>query len=292
MKQLLALALCALLALLPALAEESTVTDGEDSVPIQSLGSMGGEVTGDPDEPALKNPEERYETFFEKTDGSDYLIFVALDNMNDEADDIAEHGALYITENQFLNGEGKPTAHIDISLQSTPYGTVIIASTKFLWMEFTSYSIGTHTWSYDGETASPTDGLEQEDYDFYIESYHFPYGRLELLNSIRQDENGYTYYFIKSEDFRSFEFVTGENMRIVQLRVYERNDDGELVLNSYVDYDVGPAQEIPQAVLDAMGEVLEPLPEPTPVPEDYDESVENNPLINMFKNLLEEEPEP
>ena len=44
-------------------------------------------------------------------------------------------------------------------------------------------------------------------------------------------------------------------------------------------------------LVDAMGEVLEPLPEPTPVPEDYDESIEDNPLINMFKNQLEEEPE-
>lgn len=291
MKRLLALALCALLSLLPALAEESTVTDSETSIPIQSLGSMGEEVTGDPDEPALKNPKERYEFFMDSTDGSEYMMYVMLDSANDEASDIAEYGALYITENQFLNDEGKPTAHIDISLQSTPYGTVMVASTKFLWMEFTSYSIGTHTWSYDGETASPTDSLEQDDYDFYIESYHFPYGSLETLNGVRQDANGYTYFLIKSSEEMTFEFVIGSAMRIVQLRVYTLNDDGELALTSYVDYDVGPAQEIPQAVLDAMGEVLEPLPEPTPVPEDYDESIEDNPLINMFKNQLEEEPE-
>ena len=292
MKRMLALLLCALLGVLPALAEDITVTDDEDSMSMKSLGSMGGEVTGEPDTPALKNPKDRYEVYVDATDGSEYMMYVMLDSANDEASNIAEHGALYITENQMLDASGKPTAHIDICLQDTPYGTVMISSTKFLWMTFTNYFIGTHAWSYDGETASPTDTLTQDDYDYYIESYHFPYGSLETMNGVRQDENGYTYFLIKSSDEMTFEFVTGADMRIVQLRVYTPNDDGELALSSTVDYDVGPAQEIPQAVLDAMGEVLTPLPDPTPVPEDYDESIEDNPLINLFKNLIEEEPEP
>ena len=79
------------------------------------------------------------------------------------------------------------------------------------------------------------------------------------MNGVRQDENGYTYFYIKSDENRSFEYVVGEGTRIVQLRVYEKNDDGALVLTSFADYDVGPAWEIPQAVLDAMGEVLTPV---------------------------------
>ena len=49
----------------------------------------------------------------------------------------------------------------------------------------------------------------------------------------------------------SFEFVTA-GLRILQTRVYEKNSEGQLALISYVDYDVGEAWEIPQAVIDAL----------------------------------------
>lgn len=71
---------------------------------------------------------------------------------------------------------------------------------------------------------------------------------------MRQDENGYSYFFIRSDEPYSFEFVVGEGMRILQLRVYTEDEDGVLKLHQCADYDVGPAWEIPQAVLDAMGE--------------------------------------
>ena len=116
-----------------------------------------------------------------------------------------------------------------------------------------------YIFTYIADTVEREEAFTQEDFDFYFESYHFPYGNLETMNGVRQDENGYTYFFINSDENRSFEFVVGEGTRIVQLRVYEKNDDGALALTSYADYDVGPAWEIPQAVLDAMGEVLTPV---------------------------------
>ena len=100
---------------------------------------MGGTVTGDFDEPALINPEERYETFFEKTDGSEYPMYVLLDQMNDEAKDIIEHGALYMTENQPLNDEGHPTLKVKMALQDCPYGRVMISESAFLWMKTSVY---------------------------------------------------------------------------------------------------------------------------------------------------------
>jgi hypothetical protein len=68
-------------------------------------------------------------------------------------------------------------------------------------------------------------------------------------------------FFIKSDDPYSLEFVVGEGLRILQLRVYAEDDEGVLALDQYIDYDVGPAWEIPQVVLDAMGEVLQPVSE-------------------------------
>ena len=73
---------------------------------------------------------------------------------------------------------------------------------------------------------------------------------------MRQDENGYLYFLIESDETMTFEFVTGDNMHIEQLRIYDRDEDGVLWLAAYVDYDVGPALEVPQDVLDAIGEAL------------------------------------
>lgn len=224
----------------------------------EELPLMDVTVSGEFDEPALIHPEERYETFFEKTDGSDTMMFALLDSMNDEAKDIEQYGALYITENVGLNSKGKPSVKLKMAIQDSPYGKVICSEQQFLWMKVNTYSIAPYLFMYDGETVETQDGDDQETHDFYCESYHFPYGRLELMNGVRQDENGYIYFFIQSDENRSFEFVAGEGMRIKQLRIYERDEDGALALTSYVDYDVGPAWEIPQVVLDAMDEVLSP----------------------------------
>lgn len=231
-------------------AETDTETD-DDAVPTATV-DFGGSVTGEFDEPALVNPRERYETWFDKTDGSDYAVFAMLDAMNDEAADIEKYGALYVTEHPMLDDQGRPTLTTELALQDGPYGKMICTQTQILWMKALTYTVGEDMFIYDGDTVERTDGDDQEQFDYYCESYHFPYGPLDALNGIRQDENGYNYFFIRSDENRSFEFVTGEGLRILQLRVYEKNGDGDLALTSYADYDVGPAWEIPQPVLDAM----------------------------------------
>lgn len=238
---------------------ESSVSFKRES-PAVSV-STDGPVSGDFDTPALVDPEERYEYYVEKTDGSETAIYIFLDQMNDEAADIEEYGALYVTENLDLNSEGKPSIKMKMSIQNSPYGKVIVGEQQMLWMKITAYDIGAWSFVYDGESVERGEGFRKEEIDSICESYHFPYSRLDTLNGVRQDENGYSYFLIKSEENQSFEFVVGENMRIVQLRVYKENDVGKLALTSYVDYDVGPAWEIPQAVLDAMGEVLTPVDE-------------------------------
>lgn len=219
---------------------------------------MDAKVTGEFDKPALIAPETRYEHYVEQTDGSEELLYMLLDAQNDEAADIEQYGALYITEHPVLNSKGEGITAVEMSLQNSPYGPMICAMTQVLWMKNYVYEVGNGGgyFIYDGETVEHTEGDDQETFDFYMQSYHFPYGRLETLNGIRQDENGYAYLLIRSDEDISFEFVTGEGTRILQLRMYQRNKDGALTLKSYTDYDVGPAWEIPQAVLDAMEEAL------------------------------------
>ena len=68
----------------------------------------------------------------------------------------------------------------------------------------------------DGELSEIT-GHSAEDFDFYTHSFHFPYGRLEALQGVRHDDNGYTYYLVKSDDDTSYEFVAGTQMRPLRL---------------------------------------------------------------------------
>ena len=294
MPKIIAMLLAAMLCAVPALCEAGAAPPAAiepEKIPAFSGAPGPGEVTGEPDSPALKDPGARYEYYTEETDGSEYMMFAMLDAVNDEAADITEYGALFITENQLLNDEGVPAVKIGMTLQDSPYGTVLISNMRFLWIDESTYSIGTHTWTYDGSRAEEAEGFEQELFDYYTESYHFPYGSLEAMNGVRQDENGYTYYLIRSSEEMSFEFVVGEGMRIVQLRVYTRNEDGELALTSYADYATGPAVEIPQPVLDAMGEVLTPVAEAEAAPEDGDPSMNEESRKAISDNLMEEEPE-
>lgn len=246
--------------------EKSVENTGEseaasiDDSGVNLLDSMGNRVTGDFDEPALTHPEERYDILLDKADGPEDVLYIMLDGANDETKDIEENGALYISEHQMVDDNGNAALMVDMTIQNTPYGKAIIMKTQFLWMKYYVYCIGHYGFSYDGTTVeSNNDVFSDEAFSDYCESYHFPYGSLKKLRGMRQDENGYTYFFIKSDDSLSFEFVVGAGLRIVQLRVYEEDENGVLKLSQYADYDVGPAWEIPQVVLDEMGKVLEPV---------------------------------
>ena len=222
----------------------------------------GALVTGPFDEPALKNPKDRYEAYVEETDGSEYPLFVVLDTLNDEAEEIEKNGALRITQGMYLDENGEPMLTVRIVMQNTLYGTVLITGVEYMGIreDETLYTIRDITFSDTNGKIERDDFTTQGDYDYYIESFHFPYGTLEAMNGMRQDDNGYTYILIRSDEDFTFEFVTA-NMHIKQLRVYERGDDDELELTSLVDYTLGEAEEIPQEVLDAFGEVLEPVTE-------------------------------
>ncbi len=240
---------------------EEEVEEPENDDPLtDALDGMDSKITGDFDEPALVHPEERYEYLLDEAEGPEEVLYVMLDAANDETEDIEAHGALIIKEHQQVDENGNALLTVDMSIQNTPYGKAMILKTQMLWMKYYVYCFGHYGFSYDGSTVeSYNDMFSDEDFESYCESYHFPYGSLIKLRGARQDSNGYTYFLVKSDDPYTFEYVVGEGFRILQLRVYEEGADGVLSLTQYADYDVGPAWEIPQEVLDAMGEVLTPV---------------------------------
>lgn len=204
------------------------------------------------DTPALKNPQERYEQYVEETDGSETAVFIILDAMNDEAAIIEEYGA-FISKTEMVNAEGQVYTEAETILQESMFGHMIITSAEMYGISAEMYDVGTRRYMVDnGQYTGVTDGYTQEDFDWYWESFCFPYGSLNTLNGVRQDENGYVYYLIKSDENMSFEFVTGDSGKIVQLRIYERNSEGELILTMLVTPEHGPARAVPMDVKKAI----------------------------------------
>lgn len=209
-----------------------------------------GMALAEVDEPALKNPKDRYDIYFDQTDGSEELVFLMVDGVNDEAADVEAHGSL-VMKHRFLVA-GMPMIKTNIILQNSEFGPMIVAD---VGDGNVMYSLRNDAYiAIPGEPAAKAQGYSPEEFDWYWESFHFPYGRLEMLNGMRTDEAGNSYMLIKSDETMSFEFAMDGTMRIQQLRVYDHIGEGEMMLSLLVDYSVAPAVEIPEDVLALMHE--------------------------------------
>lgn len=202
------------------------------------------------DRPAIKNPRERYDVYFEQTDGSEQAVFMVVDGMNDELADVEKYGSL-IAKHSFKLA-GITLLESEIILQDSAFGRMIIADAGDGSLVY-SLRDGAYT-ALPGEPAERVEGFPADEFDWYWESYHFPYGRLELMHGLRQDEAGNSYMLVKSDETMTFEFAMGSDMRIEQLRVYDHLSEDEMVLSLVVDYSVGPAIEIREDVLALMRE--------------------------------------
>lgn len=210
--------------------------------------------------PALKNPQDAYEYYVEETDGSDQMIFGVIDIMNEEAAIAEEHGAVKFTMS-FIGPDGTPMITTYNYLQKSEFGNVHIMETTNCGETSIVYNIGTKMYQLQEDTISVTDnGYTQEEADWFWNSYIFPFGNLEVLNGVRQDENGYTYFLIKSDDTMTFEYVVGDGMKIMQLRVYYSDGSGNHELAILVDYGVSEAQPLPQDLIDLLAQTAESAP--------------------------------
>ena len=254
MKKLTLIALIALMLIFPASAEEAApdIPAAEEAAPAF-------------DAPALKNPEERYAQIIENSDGSESMLFALLDSSNDEAADIEAYGALRIIESLPLDDEGQPLLQTEITIQDSVYGKMLISHTAYGEHETTAYTVGEVTLLVENGKISVGQLYDQADFDYFVTSYHFPYGQLQSLNGTRHDENGYTYMLVRSDDNMSLEFVVSpDDMRIEQLRLYFRDEDGTLCLSGYEDYQAIEAIEVPEQIIEIFADYVEPVPTVTP----------------------------
>ena len=113
---------------------------------------------------------------------------------------------------------------------------------------------------FEDEISVTENGYTQEEADWFWNSYIFPFGRLEVMNGMRQDENGFSYFLIKSDETMTFEYVVGDSMKIKQLRVYYADGKGNLELSIVVDYDVSEAQPLPDDLVDLLRQTAENAP--------------------------------
>lgn len=212
---------------------------------------MPAAFSEDWDAPALLNPQEAYDYFVTETDGSDQMLFQIIDIMNEEKAIAEEYGAVkfYMT---LYDDSANPAITMVHYLQICDFGYLHITEVTYDDETYYTYDIQDKMYSLIGDqvTVSDSSANDSDDPDWYWNSYVFPFGRLEVLNCMRQDANGYSYFLIKSDDYMTFEYVIGDSMKIRQLRIYTVNAQNDLQLSIVVDYDTSEAQPVPQAVLD------------------------------------------
>lgn len=206
------------------------------------------------DSPALTNPADRYETYFEQTDGSEMSLFMLMDMQNDEKAIVEEYGALQIDMN-FVDETGAITDVISNIIQMSEYGPMQIMRYGSGIFAMKLYCIGDKTYSHSFTMASREDAVyTAEEFAYTWESLKFPYGTLDILHGVRQDEAGNTYVLIRSDDMFTFEFAAGENMEIKEIRVYMKEADGTLVLWNTATFKTLEAEPIPASVQKLMDE--------------------------------------
>jgi len=204
------------------------------------------------DTPALKNPEERYAFFMSETDGSENFIYAILDAMNDEATTVEEYGAMRMDQAYYM--EGQEVMRNQMLLQTCDYGRMTVTFFEDAPEEGILFTTANYNYmTMDGKLIR-SDPYEDMEFDWYWESFRFPYGRLQTMNGVRQDEDGNSYFFITSDETMCFEYAVTPEMIIEELRIYVGDENGDLVLVSVVKYSTCEAKEVPPEVLAAMAE--------------------------------------
>ena len=207
--------------------------------------------------PLVSDPEVLYDIYMDQTDGSDQGVFMLIDAMNDEEEEIADGHALVVMHT-YMDGNGLPVERMKLALQDSEYGHVMICYLPSNYADITKCDFADASYyTLDGLLLSTED--PDPEFDWYFTAFHFPFGRLETLNGLRQDDNGYAYMLVRSDETMSFEFVMKDGFEIVSLRVYA-NDGEHLTLFMTVDYTIEEAQPLPAAVKEAREALKASLP--------------------------------
>ena len=176
-------------------------------------------------EPPLRNPQDYYEVYFEQTDGSEDMVFMLLDSMNDEADMVEEHGSVTLVH-RFVDENGECTFEFCITLLKCEYGNVMYTWSDDPEMSDAYISPYVAVTVKNGEVTDVSKNIDlTNNLDDYWGSFVFPYVTPQTLNGVRQDDDGNTCYLVTNTAGGRCEYVTGENMDLKETRLYEKEDD-------------------------------------------------------------------
>ena len=206
------------------------------------------------DEPAMKNPRDRYEAYMEETDGSETLVLMMLDAMNDESALIRENGPLRVNWN-YMDVSGEIDEEFYVTLIEGEYGHIAMYSTRFDGYDIHEYIIGEERMvDVGGAFKTRESGISREEWEWMWESYIFPYADFEMMHGMRQDENGYSYMLLRDAAGDLYEHVLGKDMRILEIRQYSPDENGDMVYKMRVTFSHIDDWEIPDTVIDRMVE--------------------------------------
>ncbi len=206
------------------------------------------------DEPVLKNPRDRYEAYMEKTDGSDALVMMMLDAMNDEAALVEENGPLTASMRHMdANGEVMDSDYV--TLMNCEYGRILVISSGFTSYDAHVYIIGEEALMEDGGIFETMEsGTNTEELEVLWGCYVYPFADFKMMHGMRQDENGYSYMLLRDAAGDLYEHVLGEGMKILEIRQYTPDENGDMVYKMRVTFSHDSDWEVPEEVLARMAE--------------------------------------
>lgn len=214
-------------------------------------------------ERALVNPQEKYDYFVEESDGSEQMLFMMVDLMNDEQSIVEQDGSVLIVQHYLLN-DGV-TAQDYMQMETRLYVTKcghVGQYTTFIGGEqqFDLFLTRDYMYQFDesGKVNVDKSSMDSESFEGTWESWIFPfYTPLETLAATRQDEDGYTYFLVISDGGDSLlEYVVSSSgMTLAGMNHYMRGDeDDNYYLWMYTEVVRGEGAEIPVKILQAISE--------------------------------------
>ena len=114
------------------------------------------------------------------------------------------------------------------------------------------YATGKYTYvCVDGQLVAREQVYSAEQLNWYWESFVFPFAGIQSLLGMEQDEAGRLYLLLATTDGQAMEYVL-EGLTPVSLRLYSADEEKNWKLYCLVEWEFGPAPEIPDSVKEAV----------------------------------------
>lgn len=220
---------------------------------------MAEEEAAKPDEPLLTNPRERYEMYTETTDGSDQIMFVMLDSVNDEETIIAESGSITVYCD-LLDDKGDTQVTMIQGLTIVDGLKLLRISYVYAEQKVEAQDVVNIYVTQDsmymienGSLTTQPNSMDSEEFLGTWSAFYFPYTVIDVLHGVRQTDGGFTYFLVSDALGDLYEYVTA-GMRLVDTRVYTPDEEGVYHLYMRMRYGFGEEPELPDMIKQALAD--------------------------------------